>query len=325
MTQMLYRNYIVAYLDIWGSKEGTGYDIKKALESVEHHMKTIARASGINTIPGPKVKIRIFSDNISITVRECDYNAFAAIISHVTILQASLIANGFLYRGAIVFGHHYEKGSTMFGPALAYAVHLEKVANWPRVVVDVKSICYLRTLNLYTAELAMEYLRRDYDGLLFVDYLRGIYVVFKDISWTMEYMGFLSKLSEESHSAYDFITSDYISKHRIAIERSINPDSGGRPNIDVLVKYHTLAEYHNATIDSICNALANASKVIQSNPNVELNKLRHFNLSMLAGLTNSERDKVVEFVYEKITKLGQTMSLLETNKIDLKRNFPEFY
>lgn len=290
-------------------------------------MKTMGETSG--QVSGPfyqKARIQMFSDNILITVQGTNHPAFATILSHVMLLQTSLIVNGFLLRGAIVSGAHYEKELVMFGPALIKAVNLEKLANWPRVVVDADVINSLGTPTSDIVAAAKEYLNRDHDGLLFLDYLRGTYVVLKEIEWAIEYIhGSLNDLSNDSPSAYHFITMDHIQEHRQTIERSVNPEKAERPNTDVLTKYHALAEYHNATVDTICNALDNASKVMQSQPRVELNKLRHFTLPMFAGLVNSEGDKVVEFVRKKLAKPKQMVSLLEASKIDLKGNFPEFY
>ncbi|MGA7741094.1 MAG: hypothetical protein WCE40_04580 [Polyangia bacterium] len=158
-----------------------------------------------------------------------------------SILLASIeMANrGVFLRGALTLGEAYFSGEMMFGPAMVRAYELEsRVAVYPRVVVDPIVIEALKTeprLKKDTHDLSdeaaklLQLLRRDADGLWFVDFLYAG----RDELDRPEFYGNLLENNKKS------------------IERRL----GARKVLDdVAIKALWAAHYHNQVLDRlICN------------------------------------------------------------------------
>jgi hypothetical protein len=98
--------------------------IKDALESVEAHTRAIRTRGRVPGVPTPRVTTQMFSDSISLSVLGTGKWSFAAMTGNLMLLQTQLLLKGFLWRGALAGGLHYEKGKVMFGPAMIAAVNL---------------------------------------------------------------------------------------------------------------------------------------------------------------------------------------------------------
>jgi len=120
-------------------------------------------------------KVTQFSDSVIVSYlrKESHEGGVMSILMDVHNLQLVLIQRGILLRGAVTVGllHHDEK--LVFGPALNEAVALEKLANYPRVILDGEILDeaglkrkskpeYSRTISSMVAE--------DFDGLYYIDY-----------------------------------------------------------------------------------------------------------------------------------------------------------
>lgn len=120
-------------------------------------------------------RVTQFSDSVIISyLRNEPHGAgVTSILMDVHNLQLELIQRGVLLRGAITAGllHHDDK--LVFGPALNEAVALERLANYPRVILDGEildeaglkrspSPSVSRTISSMVAE--------DFDGLFYIDY-----------------------------------------------------------------------------------------------------------------------------------------------------------
>jgi hypothetical protein len=79
-------------------------------------------------------------------------------------------------RGAVVYGDSYSDENVIFGPALTDAYHLERCktkAAWPRVLID-QSVLDKTTEEERRRDF-YEFLRRDDDNLVYLDYLRELF------------------------------------------------------------------------------------------------------------------------------------------------------
>lgn len=120
-------------------------------------------------------KVTQFSDSVIVSyLRNEPYGTgVSSILMDVHNLQLALAQRGILLRGAVTAGmlHHDEK--LVFGPALNEAVALERLANYPRVILDGEILdeaglkrsstpAMSRTISSMASE--------DFDGLYYIDY-----------------------------------------------------------------------------------------------------------------------------------------------------------
>lgn len=117
-----------------------------------------------------------FSDSVIISYKKNETTSgtgVSSMLMDVHRLQLQLINKGILLRGAITSGLLYHDKDFVFGPALNDAVTLERLANYPRVILDgevlkesglrsSKNDDYSRTISSMITE--------DLDGLFYVDY-----------------------------------------------------------------------------------------------------------------------------------------------------------
>ncbi|NBB81409.1 MAG: hypothetical protein GVY36_18545 [Verrucomicrobia bacterium] len=163
-------------------KEGVNY--KDAVE-VSGKMKRTSR------------KASQFSDSVIVSYKKDEpYSAgITSIIMDVHQLQLQMTARGILFRGAITVGKLYHDDSFVLGPALNEAVALEKLAAYPRVILDAEILEEAglkkgeapgreRTISSMVAE--------DFDGVFFIDYFNVIPDDFFD-EWYEVYV-YLSRL-----------------------------------------------------------------------------------------------------------------------------------
>jgi hypothetical protein len=138
-------------------------------------------------------------------------------------------------RGALTVGNVHVDEQMIFGPALIAAYELEShFATYPRIVIDPKVFKELardpllkkgghdlRTEKKYLSSL----LKRDADGLYFVDYLKGMIGEFDDPSYELEFVLYHKKFIVAAAKGCTAMGS-------------------------VAAKYLWLANYHNAFVTS---------------------------------------------------------------------------
>ena len=126
-------------------------------------------------------KVKLFTDNFLLAYPltnierdgKAELGVFLMLVSQV---QASLATDGFLLRGAIAAGQHYQVGDIVYGDALLEAVDFDKSGGPPRVVVA-PSMHLMIGLHLTYYGGARgsphyeELLEDPRDGCLFVNYL----------------------------------------------------------------------------------------------------------------------------------------------------------
>lgn len=191
MTKIEYTQRVVAFIDILGFKnlikpqeklQGI-YDTFLILTSQHHGVWALENAlknpksSHLPIIPQGTAKLSVFSDNFLLSVPENNAQAILSLLIIVSGLQNSLLnSSGIACRGAIHCGEliHGESpygGNIIFGPAVIHAYELEQsVASYPRVVLSDAFIKTLKNLELFSICLEKHLIKRDGDGLFFVNY-----------------------------------------------------------------------------------------------------------------------------------------------------------
>lgn len=161
-------------------------------------------------------------------------NSFG-ILSHEILdlvhAQLNLIGTeSVLLRGAVTVGSLHHEEDQVFGPALVRAYYLETdVAQYPRIILDPRLIHRMKTTEDFVADqhdheqekgYITDWLKRDRDGIYFIDYL-GLSA---------------SELDDVSESVL------FLQRHRDLILAGAQAH-GQRPSL--AVKYNWLLEYHN--------------------------------------------------------------------------------
>ena len=169
--------YIVAYLDLLGVTNRIKDYIQDELAMNKlHNLYTFSMSimKEIQIEENKDIRFKIFSDNIIIAKkissdleqRKKDIKSLLRCTGHFQELAAS-DSVGWMLRGGVAIGQLYIDEVMVWGKALLTAYELEdKVANYPRVIIDedvVNEISSVQDLQ--------EYLRLDFDGLYYLNYL----------------------------------------------------------------------------------------------------------------------------------------------------------
>jgi len=153
-------------------------------------------------------------------------------------MQCRLILQGFPVRGAVSHGPVYFTGRTLFGPAYQKAYILERdAAQFPRIIVDQAVVDdfvgYPEGKGDTSHGGAMNELRgqirKDKDGMWFVDYLRS----------------FRSELDSEVEYR------DFLSAHRRLIADRLVAHAG---SVGICQKYEWMRGYHNEVVQELPDA-----------------------------------------------------------------------
>jgi len=154
--------------------------LKCALDAISEgvHYRESIEESGIQKASSRRVTQ--FSDSVVISYLkdEMGGHGVGSIILDVHRLQLNLIGWGVLLRGAITSGLLYHDEKLVFGPALNEVVALEKLANYPRVILDGQLLDEAGLKRFSNQEIGQDYSRsissmaiEDFDGLFYIDYL----------------------------------------------------------------------------------------------------------------------------------------------------------
>ena len=169
--------YIVAYLDLLGvTNRIKDYSQDEISMNKLHNLYTFSMSimKEIQIEENKDIRFKIFSDNIIIAKkissdleqRKKDIKSLLRCTGHFQELAAS-DSVGWMLRGGVAIGQLYIDEVMVWGKALLTAYELEdKVANYPRVIIDedvVNEISSVQDLQ--------EYLRLDFDGLYYLNYL----------------------------------------------------------------------------------------------------------------------------------------------------------
>ena len=186
---------IVCYADILGFRARTQRAF--ALGKAEPFLREIKRSLGVaydrvrrtQTLSGripPLFDMKVFTDNIVLACpveelsTELGEHELGTILMLFAEVQASLAADGFLIRGAIAFGLHYQDDEIAYGSALIEAVDLDKRGGGPRLVISpsAEELVKLQLTSYGQVSSSPHYqhlLRDPSDGRLFINYLEVIF------------------------------------------------------------------------------------------------------------------------------------------------------
>lgn len=224
-------HYCIAYLDFLGAeqymKKGNG---KFLIDLKSIYNDAINSVDFTNIITQKDISIKIFSDNILLTVKieEDDPNRVAKIAKIINLagnIYNDALRHGYLIRGGITEGEFYKDDNNIFvyGKALIEAINLEeKIAIYPRIVVQ-NSI----------KESNPQYFHQDKDGVWYLDsflftglynyvsYKQSLLKILKQnpkdekvrqkIMWAISYFNLYNSRQQQIGSVdYSFISQDEI-------------------------------------------------------------------------------------------------------------------
>lgn len=236
----MYRRSLFTFIDILGfreiSQKSKPEDIKSLLEIFKRNAmpnEQIASDMEMSFLTFSDCTIRI------VPIESTSNQRFASGILwnelwSLVHLQAEMVRKECFIRGGLTIDDIYVDNSMVFGPAIIKAYSLEsEFAVYPRIVVDPEVFALFEReplLKRHDTEIEWEYLmqliRRDSDGLYFVDYVSGI-------------------LSEFDDEGMEFV---FLGQHKAAILKNAVAHKGLNK---IAAKYLWLANYHNTVVKEI--------------------------------------------------------------------------
>ena len=151
--------------------------LKSALEEISkgvHYREGIISDNGKTLVSSREVTQ--FSDSVIISYKKSEAtggSGVSSMLMDVHRLQLQLVNKGILLRGAITSGLLYHDKEFVFGPALNDAVTLERLANYPRVILDseiLNETGLKSSKNDDNSRTISSMISEDLDGLFYVDY-----------------------------------------------------------------------------------------------------------------------------------------------------------
>lgn len=169
-------DYIVAYLDILGAANRIGAQNSQLQMNILYNLYafSIHLTKSIAISENREIKFKIFSDNIVIAKqlssnkyqRLRDIRSLLACAGQFQELAASSSV-GWLLRGGITIGPLFMDEVLVWGEALLRAYDLEsEIAIYPRVIIDDTVLTEIASADLFD-----DYVREDFDGLHFLNFL----------------------------------------------------------------------------------------------------------------------------------------------------------
>ena len=245
---------IVCYADILGFRELTecahrlGEEtefLQKIKSSLAKAYDIVREAKTLNEQAPSIFDMKVFTDNIVVaqplhTPRHKHAEPeLGNVLKLFAQVQASLAADGFLLRGAITYGDHYQDNDIAYGKALIEAIDLDKTGGSPRLVLasSVEPLVS-KQLSQYDdhcwAPLYQELLEDQRDGRLFINYLAPAF-----------------ELVSEGLIDYDLLAS-----HSKIVREGLNLYQS---DPHVRVKYEWMARYHNYVCQEFADRYSNLS------------------------------------------------------------------
>lgn len=240
---MQYRRSIFTFLDVLGFRElirtKTAAEISELLTNIQEHTKP----DDLNA-ERLEMQFQTFSD---CTVRAAPLDSpsnqehptgilFSELLNLVHA-QYRLLFDGYFMRGGVTIDDICFEGSIVFGPAMVKAYALEsQFAVYPRIVIDPRVFVAheeepLLSSNIHdVATEQHEYfrplVRKDTDGIYFIDYLRGM-------------------MTEFDEEGMEF---DFFDMHK---ERILESAANHKELNKIAAKYLWLTTYHNTFMREI--------------------------------------------------------------------------
>lgn len=240
----MYQERYIAFIDILGFKETVEKTYKSETEfnrlrtAIQHieFLRTINYTSPLGA-EFTQMEFSMFSDSIVISYPDGD--AFW-ILNEISSLCEDLISMGYIFRGGITFGPLIHEGQICYGPAMNKAAELEKLACYPRIIVEPVVIVQGLKHPIISSDIDEEeqyikkYLKSDED-FMFLDYLGCR----KTTMTEAHYVSFLGNVRKLILSAY----IDVSNKIQICSEDSTEKLERVRE------KYIWFSKYYNSTVE----------------------------------------------------------------------------
>ena len=243
MAHVSYAISLVTYIDILGFKDliatRSAGDISRIIRIFKETLRPARHKTSLKALPDDQFVN--FSDLIVIAtpLEKAQIAPSLQLFSQLMRLmfaQSSLLADeGIVVRGAITIGKVVKSWRQLYGPAVVRAYELERDrATYPRIVIDdliFKALHGIpgawhngeQTDKRYLREITR---RDDKDGMLFVDYLKGLRGEFDDPA----------------------LYPEFLSKHRAFIDEKLETFA---EQASIRRKYRWLDRYHRTTLSSL--------------------------------------------------------------------------
>lgn len=202
--------YIIAYIDLLGTKEVINQG--KGLEVFKNIYNAFLLAGNImpqmETLNFSKMKAKVFSDNIILAYPVVDplnqddvLTSYKVMISYLKLFLFIIQKNNILFRGAITINKLMINDLIVWGDGLSEVVYLEEnVANYPRIVLSDKLVCYFKDYrfdeHLYCEELMCAI---DFDDCYFYDFIDYKDYEATDLLLEVSFTNIREKISKETN------------------------------------------------------------------------------------------------------------------------------
>ena len=178
-TQYKTEEYVVAFIDVLGASAKIKKNANESLNVVHKAYNEALRMFDVIAENEQelltKPTVRIFSDNIVIAAPTASHGrreAFNTVVIFSALTQIAFLTNEYLVRGGLVMGDFFVDETMIWGNALLNSYGIENsVAIYPRIVIHPETV---RELKLEEQPLNENWLQKDTDFLLYVDYFKLI-------------------------------------------------------------------------------------------------------------------------------------------------------
>lgn len=187
---IVYEDRLCLFIDILGFKQHIEESVKDEAKStvrpftvfrIHYALSAISRAmnfslEGLSTGVRSSKQVTQFSDSVVVSYKLDEKSAVFDMLYDIYLLQIQLIQHGILVRGAITAGKLFHDKNLVFGPALVKAAELEKLAMYPRVILNQEIIDLGKNRHAQhhssddEEKSIMSLLKQDLDGMFFIDY-----------------------------------------------------------------------------------------------------------------------------------------------------------
>jgi hypothetical protein len=185
---MTYQDRIVCFIDILGfsghisgSIRADGSDAPEKAKELSEVLGGMREILNIDSLAERQDKeVTQFSDSVVISFPAYSESGVFDALLDIMRVQMNLVQRGYLCRGGIARGRLVHTPTMLFGPAMLEAYTLEKqAALYPRVILNVEIINTgvaahaMHETPLHEQQSIMSLLKRDLDGMYYIDYITG--------------------------------------------------------------------------------------------------------------------------------------------------------
>jgi hypothetical protein len=170
----LYQKKVIAFIDILGFKELLN---SRKCEEIAEILDIFYSVPLLDRTVYPTKTVSVMSDSLVISFDVRDESGVAYCLSELLLIIMGCMQIGIALRGGIVVGEILHNEKYCFGNGFVKAYQLEKLAKYPRVIVD-KEVLKIGIKNRalrHGEDIEKEYitsfLAEDDDGYYYIDYI----------------------------------------------------------------------------------------------------------------------------------------------------------